>query len=95
MQPERFHYRPSTSHCTQAGRRRRHPADGNYAGVSLVCLRACLSVRPLFRLSRTGRGGGGWGLCVCGGGGVARQPKLQLKVWYKKTHLLNVCARFS
>lgn len=44
MQLERLHYSPVTSHCTRAERRRRHTADGNYAGVSLVCLFVCLSV---------------------------------------------------
>lgn len=36
-------------------RRRRHPADGNYAGVSLACLSSCLSARVSVCLTQSVR----------------------------------------
>lgn len=44
MQLEAPLQRPNVTLHT-AERRRRHPADGNYAGVSLACLSSCLSAR--------------------------------------------------
>lgn len=40
-----------------AERRRRHPADGNYAGVSLACLSSCLSARVSVCLTQSVRFG--------------------------------------